>query len=107
MGIDIDQVSQELKMQLERRKEHLKKMVNDVCGISNSLTGWMGDFTEQKHATSEMQNQIQSSLYVLDQNQRKDGTRGVATAAPLPMTASPALTADAANRARLSPQPQR
>merc|ERR1712232_351482 len=73
LGMDVEQLSQDLKVQLERRREHLKKMVNDVCGISNSLTGWMTDFTEQKKGTADIQNKIQSSLYVLDQSQRRDG----------------------------------
>merc|ERR1719424_105253 len=71
IAAEIEQLSQDLRVQLERRKEHLKKMVNDVCGISNSLTGWMGDFSDQKRGTSDMQNKIQSSLYVLDQAQPK------------------------------------
>jgi len=73
IGMDVEQLSQDLKVQLERRREHLKKMVNDVCGISNSLTSWMSDFTEQKKGTAEMQNKLQSSLYVLDQSQRREG----------------------------------
>jgi septal ring factor EnvC (AmiA/AmiB activator) len=70
---EVEQLSQDMKVQLERRREQLKKMVNDVCGISNSLTSWMSDFSEQKKGASEIQNKIQSSLYVLDQSQRREG----------------------------------
>lgn len=100
IAAEIEQLSQDLRVQLERRKEHLKKMVNDVCGISNSLTGWMGDFSDQKRGTSDMQNKIQSSLYVLDQAQPKPALK-----AAIPFGAQ--VQPDAAARARLSPQPQR
>merc|ERR1712167_288042 len=70
--MDVEQISQDLKAQLDRRKDNLKKMVNDVCQISNSLTSWMADFAEQKKSTLETQNKLQSSLYALDQSQRRE-----------------------------------
>jgi chromosome segregation ATPase len=72
ISMEVESLSSDLKSQLERRREHLKKMVNDVCGISNSLTSWMSDFSEQKKGTAEIHNKIQSSLYVLDQNQKRE-----------------------------------
>jgi len=76
IGTDMDQLTQELHTQLERRKEHLKKMVNDVMLIGESLKNLVGDFGEQRRGASDTQSKLQSSLYVLDQSQRKDGGPG-------------------------------
>eukprot|EP00928_Gymnodinium_smaydae_P061973 TRINITY_DN45922_c0_g1_i1.p1 TRINITY_DN45922_c0_g1~~TRINITY_DN45922_c0_g1_i1.p1 ORF type:complete len:371 (-),score=99.00 TRINITY_DN45922_c0_g1_i1:103-1215(-) len=72
LGLDVEQLSVDLKGQMDRRKEQLKKMVNDVCGISASLTNWMSDFSEQKKGTSDAQNKIQSAIYSLEELQRKE-----------------------------------
>jgi hypothetical protein len=64
---DMDQVGNDLHSQLERRKDHLKKMCNDVMLIGESLRNLVSDFGEQKRTTFEVQNKLQSNLYVLDQ----------------------------------------
>mmetsp|Transcript_79165 Transcript_79165/g.220069 ORF Transcript_79165/g.220069 Transcript_79165/m.220069 type:complete len:397 (+) Transcript_79165:138-1328(+) len=117
IGADVEQLATDLKSQLDRRKDHLKKMVNDVCGISNSVTSWMSDFTEQKKSTTEMQNKLQSSLYVLDQSQRREASGPREDGAGV-RRAPAANMADAASRSaaqmptaamagRISPMPQR
>merc|ERR1740121_2009257 len=72
IGGDLDQLTQDLHIQLERRKEHLKKMGNDVVQIGESLHNLVADFGEHRKTTNETQSKIQSSLYVLDQTIKKD-----------------------------------
>jgi hypothetical protein len=78
IALDMDQVGNDLHVQLERRKDHLKKMVNDVMLIGESLHNLVADFGEQKRTTFDVQNKLQSNLYVLDQILRptEDPTRG-------------------------------
>jgi len=71
LGAEMEQLSQDLHVQLERRREHLKKMVNDVMLIGESLQSLQADFVDQKRGTGESQSKLQSSLYVLDQTKRK------------------------------------
>lgn len=75
---DMDQVGNDLQGQLERRKDHLKKMVNDVMSIGESLHNLVADFGDQKRTTFDVQNKLQSNLYVLDQILRpaEDPIRG-------------------------------
>jgi hypothetical protein len=74
----MEQVGSDLHLQLERRKEHLKKMVNDVMQIGESLHNLVADFGDQKRTTFDVQNKLQSNLYVLDQILRpsEDQSRG-------------------------------
>merc|ERR1740133_384769 len=67
IAVDMDQVGNDLHVQLERRKDHLKKMVNDVMLIGESLHNLVADFGDQKRTTFDVQNKLQSNLYVLDQ----------------------------------------
>jgi len=78
ISLDMDQVGNDLHVQLERRKDHLKKMVNDVMLIGESLHNLVADFGEQKRTTFVVQNKLQSNLYVLDQILRpaEDPSRG-------------------------------
>lgn len=70
IAVDMDRVGNDLHVQLERRKEHLKKMVNDVMLIGESLHNLVADFGDQKKMTFEVQNQLQSNLYIVDQSLR-------------------------------------
>merc|ERR1712061_110531 len=74
---DMDHLSQEIRSQLERKKERLKKMVNDVMSIGESLQNLVADFDEQRRQRHDTQNKLQSSLYVLDQNLKKKMRSGV------------------------------
>jgi len=78
IAVDMDQVGNDLHSQLERRKDHLKKMVNDVMLIGESLHNLVADFGDQKRSTFDVQNKLQSNLYVLDQILRpaEDPNRG-------------------------------
>merc|ERR1719378_788304 len=67
IALDMDQVGNDLHVQLERRKDHLKKMLNDVMLIQESLHQLVSDFGDQKKSTIEVQGKLQSNLYVLDQ----------------------------------------
>jgi uncharacterized protein YdeI (BOF family) len=67
IAVDMDQVGNDLHVQLERRKDHLKKMLNDVMLIGESLHNLVADIGDQKRSTFEVQNKLQSNLYVLDQ----------------------------------------
>jgi len=69
---DSDLFSQDVHLHLERRKEHLKKMVNDVVQIGESLQTLVADFTEQRRSTGATQNKLQASLYALEHTVRKD-----------------------------------
>merc|ERR1719313_301167 len=71
--MSIDQLAQDQHMQLEHRKEHLRKMVNDVMMIGENLQNLVAELGEQKKATSAVQSKLQSSLFVLDQSTRRDG----------------------------------
>lgn len=71
---DMDQLSQDLTMQLERRREHLRKMVNDVVTIGESLQSLVADFGEQRKASDGMQGKLHTSLYSHEQSLRRDGT---------------------------------
>lgn len=100
---DMDQLTQELHMQLERRKEHLKKMVNDVVLIGESLQNLVADFGEQRKGASETQSKLQASLYLLDQTLRKDSSCPGMRAAP---QSAPSLLEPGARFAQHPPQPQ-
>merc|ERR1719174_3425745 len=84
--VDMDQVGNDLHVQLERRKDHLKKMVNDVMLIGESLHNLVADFGDQKKSTFDVQNKLQSNLYVLDQILRpaEDPNRGRTAGASMP-----------------------
>lgn len=72
ISVDMDQFTQDLHIQLERRKEHLKKMVNDVVRIGEDLHNLVADFGEHRKGTTDTQSKLQSSLYVLDHTAKKD-----------------------------------
>jgi len=69
---DSDLFSQDVHLHLERRKEHLKKMVNDVVQIGESLQTLVADFTEQRRSTGSAQSKLQASLYALEHSVRRD-----------------------------------
>merc|ERR1719498_1018843 len=54
IAADIDQVGNDLHSQLERRQEHLKKMLNDVMLVSESLHNLVSDIGEQKRTTFDV-----------------------------------------------------
>jgi len=72
IAMELEQIGQDQHVQLERRKEHLKKMVGDVMLIGESLQNLVADFGEQKKGTAEAQSRLQSSLFVLDQAKEKE-----------------------------------
>jgi hypothetical protein len=74
ISLNIDSLTQDQNSQLEQRKEHVKKMANDVGLIGESLQNLVADFGEQKKQTSQVQSRLQSSLFVLDQSQKKEAT---------------------------------
>merc|ERR1712060_411919 len=88
LNTDVAKLTEELHVQLERKKEHLKKMVNDVVSIGESLQHLVVDFSEQRKSANEAQNNLQNSLYVLDQASKKKSngvaSRGLATATDTP-----------------------
>merc|ERR1719336_44839 len=69
---DSDLFSQDVHLHLERRKEHLKKMVNDVVQIGESLQNLVADVTEQRRSTGATQSKLQALLYALEHAVRKD-----------------------------------
>jgi len=69
---DSDLFSQDVHLHLERRKEHLKKMVNDVVQIGESLQTLVADFTEQRRSTNNTQTKLQATLYALEHTMRRD-----------------------------------
>lgn len=71
ISTDIDQFHQEVRIQLERRKEQLKKMVNDVMTIGESLRNLVADLDEQRKGSTESQSKLHSSLYALEQSSRR------------------------------------
>lgn len=88
INTDVAKLTEELHVQLERKREHLKKMVNDVVSIGESLQHLVLDFSEQRKAANDVQNKLQNSLYVLDQTSKKKSSsvasRGLATATDTP-----------------------
>merc|ERR1719223_394124 len=89
ISLDMDQVGNDLHVQLERRKDHLKKMVNDVMLIGESLHNLVADFGEQKRTTFEVQNKLQSNLYVLDQILRPTEVQDASRSRPLKVEGVP------------------
>lgn len=65
---ELEEVSQELRGQLDRRRENLKKMVNDVVSVGESLQGLLAELGEQRRSSSETQHKIQSSMLQLEQS---------------------------------------
>lgn len=66
IGNDMDGLSQDLRSQLERRRDHLKKMVNDVVAIGESLQNLVQDFGEQRRGAGGTQGRIQNALQTID-----------------------------------------
>eukprot|EP00811_Abedinium_folium_P000318 NODE_10291_length_1363_cov_3.090615.p1 GENE.NODE_10291_length_1363_cov_3.090615~~NODE_10291_length_1363_cov_3.090615.p1 ORF type:complete len:322 (+),score=93.86 NODE_10291_length_1363_cov_3.090615:256-1221(+) len=73
---DVDQLGQDLHLQLERRREQLKRLVNDVMTIGESLPGLVADLGEQKRGATEMQSRLQKSMFTIDAPGRPVGGRG-------------------------------
>merc|ERR1711957_190172 len=104
---DLDGFAQDMRGQMDRRKEHLKKMVNDVMQIGESLQGLLGDFGHQKKSTGDIQGKLQTDLDVLGQQaqalhkredsgaQRQGYAGAEPTASPLALAASPSMGAHA------------
>lgn len=72
-GNQIETLAQDEQTQLEQRKEHIRKMSQDVLSIGESLQSLLTDFGEQKRQTGQIQSKVQSSLYALDQTGRRYG----------------------------------
>ncbi|CAE7309063.1 ELMOD3 [Symbiodinium sp. CCMP2592] len=70
---ETDQLSQDLRTQLEKRKVQLQKMVQDVVNIGESLQGLVNDFGGVKRESGATQTRLNSSLYSLDAR-RQQGT---------------------------------
>lgn len=70
---ETDQLSQDLRTQLEKRKVQLQKMVQDVVNIGESLQGLVNDFGGVKQESGATQTKLNSSLYSLDAR-RQQGT---------------------------------
>eukprot|EP00931_Biecheleriopsis_adriatica_P120142 TRINITY_DN95276_c0_g1_i1.p1 TRINITY_DN95276_c0_g1~~TRINITY_DN95276_c0_g1_i1.p1 ORF type:complete len:339 (+),score=84.66 TRINITY_DN95276_c0_g1_i1:59-1075(+) len=78
---DMDLLTQDLRTQLEKRKAQLQKMVHDVVNIGESLQGLVTDFGSQKKDAGNTQGRLQSSLFSIDQSQRREAAQA-APAAP-------------------------
>mmetsp|Transcript_23455 Transcript_23455/g.42322 ORF Transcript_23455/g.42322 Transcript_23455/m.42322 type:complete len:352 (+) Transcript_23455:137-1192(+) len=65
-------LQQDLRIQLEKRKVQVQKMVHDVVNIGESLQSLVGDFGNQRKGASTAQSRLQSSLFSLDQTQRRE-----------------------------------
>mmetsp|Transcript_61646 Transcript_61646/g.198583 ORF Transcript_61646/g.198583 Transcript_61646/m.198583 type:complete len:357 (-) Transcript_61646:101-1171(-) len=102
IGADMDQLAQDLHVQLERRREHLKRMVSDVVTIGETLQNLVADFGEQRKGASDTQGKLQTSLYTLDQTMRKDaggpGARGLQTTADVLQPGARYVTTQVAGR---------
>jgi len=72
-------LQQDMRTQLEKRKVQVQKMVHDVVNIGESLQGLVGDFGNQRRGANNAQSRLQSSLFSLDQTQRRE-----AVSAPAP-----------------------
>eukprot|EP00439_Symbiodinium_sp_Y106_P046763 s2124_g5.t6 len=70
---ETDQLSQDLRTQLEKRKVQLQKLVQDVVNIGESLQGLVNDFGGVKRESGATQTRLNSSLYSLDAR-RQQGT---------------------------------
>jgi len=68
---DMDQLSQDLHTQLEKRKVQLQKMVQDVVNIGESLQSLVTDFGSLRKDSGTTQSKLQSTLYSLDQTRRQ------------------------------------
>jgi chromosome segregation ATPase len=91
IAMDMDAVGNDLHVQLERRKDHLRKMLNDVMLVGESLHNLVADVGDQKKGEFEAQNKLQSNLYVLDQILGPEA-RGRHLVSPVQMQAPRALT---------------
>merc|ERR1712216_1114972 len=74
---DLDGFAGDMRQQLERRKEHLKKMVNDVMLIGESLQGLLGDFGMQKKHAGDAHGKLQSDLDTLGQDTTRNRHAGM------------------------------
>mmetsp|Transcript_100467 Transcript_100467/g.181305 ORF Transcript_100467/g.181305 Transcript_100467/m.181305 type:complete len:356 (-) Transcript_100467:59-1126(-) len=74
LGDDMDQIAQELRSQMERRKDQLKKMVQDVVVIGESLTVLKADLGDVRQGAGTTQSRLQSTLYSMDQHQRREAS---------------------------------
>mmetsp|Transcript_97107 Transcript_97107/g.275094 ORF Transcript_97107/g.275094 Transcript_97107/m.275094 type:complete len:333 (-) Transcript_97107:142-1140(-) len=79
---DMDQLTQEVQVQLERKREHLKRLVGEVMSVGEALQGLVADFGEQRQGAGDTHHRLQSSLRVLDQTlkirSRSGAPRGTA-----------------------------
>mmetsp|Transcript_61910 Transcript_61910/g.200605 ORF Transcript_61910/g.200605 Transcript_61910/m.200605 type:complete len:184 (+) Transcript_61910:193-744(+) len=69
---EMDSLTQDLHVQLERRREHFRKMVTDVAAIGDSLRSLVDDLKDQRKGADEAQSKIQGHLQVVDHTMRQD-----------------------------------
>jgi len=71
LSMKLDQLGQDHHVQLERGKEHVRKMVSDVMLIGESLQSLVADFGEQKRLAAESQGKLKASLAAIEDRRRK------------------------------------
>lgn len=69
LATDVDQLTQDTRVQLDRRKEHLKKMVGDVMQIGESLQGLITDLGSHKKVSEDSHTKLSATLSALDRAQ--------------------------------------
>eukprot|EP00933_Yihiella_yeosuensis_P044824 TRINITY_DN40096_c0_g1_i1.p1 TRINITY_DN40096_c0_g1~~TRINITY_DN40096_c0_g1_i1.p1 ORF type:complete len:381 (-),score=67.02 TRINITY_DN40096_c0_g1_i1:104-1246(-) len=79
LSSDMDQVAQELRWQLEKRKDKLKRLVTDVVSIGEHLQTLMRDIAEHQKDANTKQSKIQSSLYAIDRSVREEAAQATPT----------------------------
>mmetsp|Transcript_5978 Transcript_5978/g.13158 ORF Transcript_5978/g.13158 Transcript_5978/m.13158 type:complete len:334 (-) Transcript_5978:172-1173(-) len=105
LSMKLDQLGQDHHVQLERRKEQLRKMVGDVMLIGESLQSLVSDFGEQKRSSSEMQNKLRAALAAADERRKQQAVvSGEGSLRTYPPSAGLAL-ADPTKVAKVQPQP--
>merc|ERR1712224_209103 len=102
ISTDLDQVGNDLHVQLERRKDHLRKMLNDVMMIGESLRNLVADLGDHRQSTCDVQNKLQSNLFVLDQILGPEA-RGRHLVSPVQVQVPRALTPSRQNLDALAP----
>lgn len=100
----LHQVQDDLRAQLERRRDHLRKMVNDVTLIGESLKGLVSDFGATRRGSEDLQGKLQSTVYAMDQQNRRDVVMGGSPSQTVPSPYRGCVGGLAATADALQPQ---
>jgi hypothetical protein len=106
LSSELEQLTQDVRSQVERKRVQIKKMANDVLRVGELLQNISTDFTDQRREGLNTHKKLHTSLTALDLHERKAMPSNV-TQAPVMQMSRPSITSVGAPMvAQYAPQGQ-